>query len=159
MRNLLALSAGVRRTVCWNLAPEIPGYENPLSIMDLLFGKLALLAYEGTELSRRHPSADAFALTAAQLAGVEEVTRVELADRPELFVFEVARRGRGPLLVVWEQRDPFTGEGQPPAAFGWPWPAAGAHAVDALGQAHPAAVRDGRVELAVSLTPVFVAAD
>ena len=29
MRNLLALSVGIRRTVCWNLAPEIPGYENP----------------------------------------------------------------------------------------------------------------------------------
>jgi hypothetical protein len=38
MRNLLALAAGVRRTLCWNLAPEIPGYQNPLSIMDLLFG-------------------------------------------------------------------------------------------------------------------------
>ena len=43
MRNLLALSSGVRRTVCWNLAPDIPGYENPLSIMDLLFGKLVLM--------------------------------------------------------------------------------------------------------------------
>jgi hypothetical protein len=159
MRNLLALSAGLRRTVCWNLAPEIPGYENHLSIMDLLFGKLALLDYEGTELSRRHPSADAFALVAAQLAGVEQVTRVEPPDRPELSVFEVARRGRGPLLVVWERRDPFDGEDQPPVAFGWPWPAAQAHAVDALGQTEPAAVRDGRVELAVSLTPVFVAAD
>jgi hypothetical protein len=43
MRNLLALWAGVRRTVCWNLAPEIPSYENPLSIMDLMFDKFALL--------------------------------------------------------------------------------------------------------------------
>jgi Beta-galactosidase len=34
MRNLLALSVGVRRTVCWNLAPDIPGYQNPLSVMD-----------------------------------------------------------------------------------------------------------------------------
>jgi hypothetical protein len=23
----------VRRTVCWNLAPDVPGYENPLSVM------------------------------------------------------------------------------------------------------------------------------
>jgi hypothetical protein len=62
MRNLLALASGVRRTICWNRAPEIPGYENHLSVMDLLFGKLALLDYEGTELSRRHPAADTFAL-------------------------------------------------------------------------------------------------
>jgi hypothetical protein len=55
MRNLLALSAGVRRTLCWNLAPEVPGYENPLSVMDLLFGKFALLDYRGGELGRPQP--------------------------------------------------------------------------------------------------------
>ena len=71
MRNLLALSSGVRRTVCWNLAPDIPGFENSLSIMDLLFGKLVLMDYEGAELRHRHPSAETFALLADQLAGVE----------------------------------------------------------------------------------------
>jgi hypothetical protein len=159
MRNLLALSAGVRRTVCWNLAPEVPGYSNPLSIMDLLFGKLALLDYEDGDLRRRHPSADAFALTAGQLAGVEGVTRLEVPDRPGLFVFEVRRGGRGPLLVVWDHRDAFGGEDEPPVPFRWPWPAGRASAVDALGQAVPAEVADGRVDLQVSVTPVFVSAD
>jgi hypothetical protein len=133
MRNLLALSAGVRRTACWNLAPDIPGYEDPLSAMDLLFGKLALLGYEGTELRRRNPSAEAFSLLAERLAGVDGVTRVEVPGRPGLMVFEVRRRGRGPLLVVWEQRDSFSGEDEPPVAFAWPWPAGAATAVDALG--------------------------
>jgi hypothetical protein len=159
MRNLLALSAGVRRTACWNLAPDIPGYEDPLSPMDLLFGKLVLLGYEGTELRLRHPSAEAFSLLAERLAGVDRVTRVEVPARPSLLVFEVRRRGRGPLLVVWEQRDSFTGEDEPPVAFAWRWPAARATAVDALGQAQPVELRDGRVELQVSLTPLFVAAD
>jgi hypothetical protein len=161
MRNLLALSAGVRRTVCWNLAPDIPGYENPLSIMDLLFGKLVLMDYEGTELRRRHPSAETFALLAERLAGVEVdgVTRLEVPERPNLSVFEVRRRRRGPLLVVWEQRDAFDGEDEPPVAFDWPWPAAPPVAVDALGQTQPAEVLDGRVKLSVSLTPVFIAAD
>jgi hypothetical protein len=43
--------------------------------------------------------------------------------------------GRGPLLVVWDQRDPFHGEDEPPVAFDWPCPSARATAVDALGQA------------------------
>ena len=159
MRNLLALSAGVRRTVCWNLAPDIPGYEDPLSVMDLLFGKFALLDYEGTELRHRYPSAETFALLADRLAGVDGVTRLQVPARPDLMLFEVRRRGRGPLLVVWEQRDPFDGEDEPPVAFDWPWPAARAAAVDALGQAQPAEVLDGRVTLEVSLTPVFIAAD
>ena len=29
-------------------------------------------------------------------------------------MFDVRRGGRGPLLVVWQQRDSFSGEGQPP---------------------------------------------
>jgi hypothetical protein len=120
MRNVLALSAGVRRTVCWNLAPEIPGYENALSIMDLLFGKFALLDYERTELRRRHPSAEAFALMTEQLAGVEAVTSVEVPEQPDLYLFDVRRGGRGPLLVVWQQRDSFSGEGEPPVPFEWP---------------------------------------
>jgi hypothetical protein len=159
MRNLLALSAGVRRTVCWNLAPDIPNYQNPLSIMDLLFGKLALLDYEGTELRHRHPSADAFALLAVQLAGVDSVARIEVPAQPSLFLFEVRRHGRGPLLVVWVQRDPFSGEDEPPIPFDWPWSPPAALVVDALGQAQPARLGDGRVHLQVSLTPLFVAAD
>jgi hypothetical protein len=158
MRNLLALSAGLRRTVCWNLAPEIPNYQDHLSIMDLLFGKFILLDYKGTELRHRYPAAGAFALVAEQLAGVQRVTRVEVPDQPGLYLFEVRRVGRGQLLVVWAQRDSFTGEDKPPILFTWPWPAAGARAVDALGQAHAVEVRDGRVALPVGITPIFVAA-
>jgi hypothetical protein len=158
MRNLLALASGVRRTICWNLAPEIPGYENRLSVMDLLFGKLALLEYEGAELSRRHPAADTFALVAGQLTDVDSVVRIEVPGRPSLYLFEVRRRGRGPLLVVWDQRDSFSGEDDPPVAFDWPWPEARAAAVDAFGQPQPAEVRDGRVHLEASITPLLVTA-
>jgi hypothetical protein len=159
MRNLLALSAGVPRTACWNLAPDVPNYTNPLSVMDLLFGKFTLLDYEGTELRHRYPSAETFALLADRLAGVEQVTRVEVPGRPSLMLFEVARGGRGPMLAVWEQRDSFTGEDEPQVAFEWPWPAATATAVDALQQPQPAELSDGRLRLRVSLTPLLVSAD
>jgi hypothetical protein len=43
--------------------------------------------------------------------------------------------------------------------FDWPWPAAAATAVDTFGQAQPVELRNGRVQLQVSLTPIFVAAD
>jgi hypothetical protein len=158
MRNLLALASGVRRTICWNLAPEIPGYENHLSVMDLLFGKLALLDYEGTELSRRHPAADTFALVAGRLTDVDSVVRIEVPGRPSLYLFEVRRRGLGPLLMVWDQRDSFSGEDDPPVAFDWPWPEARAAAVDAFGQPQPAEVRDGRVHLEASITPLLITA-
>ena len=159
MRNLLALSAGVRRTVCWNLAPDVPAYKNPLSVMDLLFGKLALMDYQSTELRHRYPSAETFSLAADQLAGVDSVTRIQVPTRPSLFLFEVRRAGRDRRWWCWEQRDSFDGEDEPPVAFDWPWPAARAKAVDALGQVQPAGLLDGRVQLRVSLTPLFIAAD
>ena len=43
-------------------------------------------------------------------------------------------------------------------AFDWPWPAARAAAVDALGQARPAEVAGGRMRVQVSITPLFIAA-
>jgi hypothetical protein len=159
MRNLLALSAGIRRTTCWNLAPDVPNYSNPLSVMDLLFGKFTLLDYQGTELRHRYPSAETFALLADRLAGVERVTRVEVPAQPSLWLFEVRRYGRGPMLVVWERRDSFTGEDEPPVTFDWPWPATRATAVDALRQPQAVELVDGRVRLQVSLTPLLVAAD
>jgi hypothetical protein len=158
MRNLLALSAGVRRTICWNLAPEIPGYKAPLSIMDLMFGKFALLDYEGTALRHRHPSAAAFVLVANQLAGVEQVRRLDVPDRPSLSLFEVQRGARGPLLVVWDARDLFAGEDEPPVLFEWPWQASQAHAIDALGQPQALELCGDRVVLPVGPTPIFISA-
>lgn len=158
MRNLLALSAGIRRTVCWNLAPEIPGYTNPLSIMDLIFGKFALLGYEGTALRHQHPAAKTFALLADQLAGVERVTRLVIPDHPNLYLFEVQRTGQGPLLVVWDHRDSFTGEDEPPITLTYPWQSTRANTIDALGQTQPAELHDGQITLPLTNTPVFIGA-
>jgi hypothetical protein len=70
----------------------------------------------------------------------------------------VDRAGRVPLLVVWERRDGFDAEDEAPVAFTTDWASAAARAVDALGAPVPAEVRDGRLEMAISLTPVFVEA-
>ncbi|MBO0686332.1 MAG: hypothetical protein J2P45_24560, partial [Candidatus Dormibacteraeota bacterium] len=159
MRNVQALAAGVRRITCWNLAPEVPNYEDHLSMMDLFYGKFVLMGYEGAELNLRHASGEAFALVAERLAGVESVTRVQAPGPQGLHLFEVRRAGRGPMLVAWDQRDAFHGEDEPPIAVDWPWPAERASAVDALGDVQLVEVGEGRVRLQVSLTPVFVAAD
>ena len=145
--------------MCWNLAPEIPDYQNPLSIMDLLFGKLALLDFEGTELRRRYPSAETFALLASQLTDVESVNQVKVPAQPELFLFDVRRAGREPMFVVWVQHDSFTGEDELPVTFDWIWPAAQVSAVDALGQPQSIELQEGRLTTEVSLTPLFIAAD
>lgn len=159
MRNLLAFSAGVRRTVCWNLAPECPGFANPLSMMDVMFRTFALMDFEGTELRVRHPSADAFALVAAALGGADQVRRINVPERPHQYLFEVRRPGRGPLLVTWLDRDPFYGEDEPDIAVDLPWTEPAVHAVDALGRTPGIALHHGRIRLPVGVTPVFVSSE
>ncbi|WBB98271.1 MULTISPECIES: hypothetical protein [unclassified Solwaraspora] len=159
MRNLLAFSVGIRRTACWNLAPEAAGFANPYSLMDVMFRTFALMDYAGDELAVRHPNAEALALVAGQLDGAEQVERVPVADRPQQYLFDVRRPGRGPLLVTWIDRDPFHGEDEPDVQFDWSWTAERAYAVDALGRAVPVTSRDGRVHLPVGCTPVFVSAE
>lgn len=150
-RTLLALSAGIDLISYWNLAPEVPGEMEPYQMMHLLFGKLVLLGYEGTALTRRNPAADTFALLARQLAGTISVTR-------NGYAFTVERDGRPPLLVLWDQRDTFDGEDQPPVPVSVPWADPDATAVDAFGAAHHVEVCDGRLHTAVTDTPIFVSA-
>jgi hypothetical protein len=159
MRTVLALAEDVRRTAYWNLAPEYPGPVDHLQLMHLLIGKLPLLGYRDGELSVRHPAADTFALLASALAGARTVSRVtpEGAQKT-LRAFEADRAGRGPLLVLWDARDPFDGEDQPPVTVTWPWPAAAAAVTDAFGRSRTVSAQDGRLRLPVSDTPLFIEA-
>jgi hypothetical protein len=139
MRNLLALSAGVRRTVCWNLAPEIPGYENPLSVMDLLFGKFVLLGYDGGELRIRHPSAKRSRCWPSSSPASRPCPALTRRSGRTCSCSRYAAAGGA--AAVWRQRDSFHREDEPPVPFDWPWPAAYAEVVDAFGQAQPVEAR------------------
>src|SRR6185295_17599229 len=145
------------------------GYEDPLSTMELFYGKLSLLDYEpgdrdggggaGPLLRRRHPAARTFALLAERLRDADTVARVDVADAPGLFLYDVRRRGRGPLVVAWRAGDLFSGEDEPPAPFTWRWPAAEATAIDAFGDSVAVELRDGQATLPLSVTPVLITAD
>jgi hypothetical protein len=155
---MLALAGGIRRTLCWNLAPEVPGIDMRLGVMGLMFDKFKLMDYTGDEVSRGYPAAETLALTTRMLRDATSVHRRESPGRPDLFVFEVERRDRTPLLVAWERRDDLTGEDEPPSEFDWPWDHPSAQAVDALGAPVTTRVAAGRLRLPLSLTPVFAEA-
>lgn len=147
-RTLSALAGGVRRTVHWHLAPETPGEIDPYQLMGVMFGKLALFAYEGRELTRRHPAADTFELLAGHLATATEVVRVD--DHA------VRIEGPEPVLVVWAAGDPFDGEDADPVPADLPWPATTARGTDVFGKPVPVTANDGIVRVGRSVTPVFV---
>ena len=156
MRTVLALAEGVHRTAYWNLAPEYPGPVDHLQMMHLMIGKLPLLGYQAGQLSVRHPAADTFALLARQLAGAQTVSRAEASGPSTVHAFEAGRAGRGPLLVVWDHRDPFDGEDEPPVTVIWPWAEAKATVTDVFGHSWTVAGQDGQIRLPVCDTPLFI---
>ena len=156
-RNLLALSMGVTRTMCWNLAPEVPNYRDKYNMMGFLSDKLALMDFEGASLSRVEPAGDTFRLLADALRGATSVHR--LASEAGVVAMQVEREGRGPLHVLWTQGDAFDGEAAPAKGVSWPWPGARPQMVDAFGIEQPVELRDGRLALSLSVTPILIAAD
>lgn len=152
-RNLLALASGVTRTLCWNLAPEVPNYRDRFNLMGFLSDKLALLDYVNGTLGKREPAADAFTRLAKSLEGTVSVRRLE--TEPGVVAIEVVRE-RGVLHVLWAQGDAFAGEDDAPRLVEWPWPHKTAQAVDIFGMAHPLTPTDQRISLALSVTPLFV---
>ena len=155
MRNLFALSAGVQKTIYWYL-PAIPSTgAQRFNIMVLMYGKIGLLELHDGALSKRLTGADTFERMTKALTGVKRVNKIDLPERPSIFLFEIDRGERGPAYVVWERRDTFTGEDSPAVPFEWPWSSKTADAEDALVGRTPAEVRDGRLHLSVSLTPIF----
>ena len=153
-RNLLALSEGVHRSVCWNLAPEVPNYRDPLNLMGFLGDKLALMDFEGTALSKVEPAGAAFRRFAAFMQDATAVRR--LPSDPGIIAVDVVRSERGPLHVLWAEGDAFDGEDQPARPLSWGWGAPTATVVDALGVPHPTELREGRLALSVGVTPLFV---
>jgi hypothetical protein len=156
-RNLLAMSEGVTRTICWNLAPEVPNYRDPLNMMGFLSDKLALMDFDGTSLSRIEPAGHTFLLLADALRGASSVHW--LRSEPGIVAMAVERGGRGPLHVLWAEGDAFNGEDAPARPLSWAWPGAGPQIVDALGTDQPVELHDGRLALSLTVTPLLVAAD
>jgi hypothetical protein len=155
MRNVLALVNGVRRTLYWNLAPEVPGPVDPYILMALLVGKLPLMDYRDGCLTLRHAEAETFERLCRQLDGVECVARLE-SNPEDVFVFRVERTGRDPVYIVWDRRDAFDGECAPPRRVTLPASWRAATAIDVFGDKHAVQTGSGEVHVQVTDTPMFV---
>lgn len=156
-RNLLAMAEGVTRTMCWNLAPEVPNYRDPYNLMGFLSDKLALMDFEEAALSRVEAAGRTFRLLADALRGAISVRRVE--SEAGIVAIEVERHRRGTLHVLWAEGDAFDGEEAGAKAVAWPWAENAAHIVDALGLVQVAELRDELLILLVTVTPLLISVE
>jgi hypothetical protein len=158
IRNMLALSNGVRQTLYWNLAPEVPGPIDPYVIMHLLIGKLPLLDYRGGHLTHLYPEATAFELLTSALEDAVNVVRVEMTDST-VFAFRVERSHSEPVLVLWERRDAFDGERTSSSTVTVPWWPSTARVVDAFGASQRCDASAGTLTVGLTETPLFITVD
>ncbi len=153
MRNILAFSAGVQKTMYWDLWHNT---EEKNDLMTLMYGKNKLLDYENGQLSKAHPEAAVFKKMAGLLAGIKTVRRLDLPEQPLLYFFEITRAGKSNLYIAWENRDAFAGEDQPATHYLLPFTGTAAKATELFGHAVPAAIANGNLAIDLSLTPVFI---
>jgi hypothetical protein len=153
MRNLLAMSAGIERTLFWDFWHD---RSQPHDLMQFMFGKQVLMDLEDGQFKPRKPIADTFQLLAHALVGTKRVTKINVPDRPLIYLFEVERNDRSPLLVVWERRDAFKGEDDPPGSLAWSSIYTEARAVDAFGKGVTTELENGKLKLEVGATPILI---
>jgi hypothetical protein len=152
-RCVLALSAGVEKILCWNLANE---KVDRLNLMHLLFDKHKLLDYENGVFKQPYPAAETFRRMIDAFGDVQCVQRIEIPEHATIYLYKVQRHERDPLFVIWEKRDAFSGEDKPSTPLACKWPTLQAHARDVFGEVIPTQVINGYLHLSVSHTPVFV---
>lgn len=89
------------------------------------------------------------------LDGATRVRRITVADRPDLYLFEVERNHGTPALVVWERRG-IADQDDSPNEFVCDWSFLRAHVVDAHGARVPVDIAGGVLRVQVSSTPLFI---
>lgn len=151
-RNMLALSAGVQRTMFWDLSHDTSKRDD---VMTLMYGKLKMFDFEDGRFTKRYPMAEAFARMTRALRGIRSVRRIPVEESPAIYLFEADCGRRGPVYVAWRKGDPFKDE-EAQSPFTFPWTGKSASGVDALGKKVMAEVAGGRVSFPLTLTPTFI---
>ncbi|HET8843922.1 MAG TPA: hypothetical protein VFN35_20830 [Ktedonobacteraceae bacterium] len=152
-RSVLALSAGVQKILCWNLANE---KVDPYNLMHLLFDKHKLFDYEKGVFKHPYPAAETFSRMTRLLQNIAQIRRIELPEQPLIYLFEIQRVQQRPLFILWERRDAFSGENEPSTLFAWPWPVSEMQVSDVFGKTIAVEAKADHLSLPVSLTPMFI---
>ncbi|MFC3451557.1 hypothetical protein [Amycolatopsis speibonae] len=159
MRTVLALSAGARRSLSFPLAYERQLDSGSRVVAALMFDKLKLMDRVGDAIEHRYPAAETFELLARHLDGAGQVDRITVDDRPGLYLFEIPRIGRTPVLIVWERAATQDTDAVSATEFTREWAHPTACAVDVFGAEVPVERDGGTLRLSVSATPVFITSE
>jgi hypothetical protein len=153
MRNVIGVCAGVQRMLYWDL---LRAHGPRDDVMTLMYGKIGLLELQDGAIKARTLTAEAFQRMTEQLSGVQSIRRIATPRSPTIQLFAVDRGAREQTYVVWDRRDPFSGEEAPPASFSFEPGFTSANALDALGNSINFHWDGSALRMPVSATPIYI---
>ncbi|NEN05907.1 hypothetical protein G3T36_08470 [Diaminobutyricibacter tongyongensis] len=156
-RVALIRAEGVDTMACWNLAPEVGDYSDPLNIMDLMFGSLALMNYRNGRISKPHPEAETHQLVATRLTDARFVE--PLAADAHALVFRVDHGRDRESVLAWLKTDDPMQEDRERRRVSIRWSHGLPTAVDAFGEVREIVWDEAgqTISLDLTATPVFIA--
>ena len=153
MRNILAFSAGIQKTMYWCLFTNT---DNKYDLMTLMFGKNKLLEYSKGNVVKEYPEVDVFKRMTGYLNHIKTIKKIDVPRKELLYLFEITRTDNSIFYVAWEKRDAFSGEDLPATHYVLPLPGNKAKAIDVFGNAVPAVVSNDTLAIDISVTPIFI---
>ena len=156
-RVALIRAEGVDTLACWNLAPEVGDYSDPLNIMDLMFGTLPLMDYRDGRIAAPHPEAETHRLVATRLTDARSVEHVGSDARALVFRVDHGR-DRESILAWLKTEDPMQ-EDRESKRVTIPWCKGHPKAVDAFDEVREIVWNEAEQTVSIELTatPVFIA--
>ncbi len=115
-RTILALWSGAEKCWWWNLVSRrIPIIDTPflkIRIHHPVFGKLSLMEIENWS---KKPTYYAYKIMVEKLQGMKNIDKINTGNK-DIFLFKIDK-DNGEIYVLWEKRDLFYGEEEPPTVF------------------------------------------
>ena len=155
MRNVLAFSSGVQKTMYWCLFDNT---DNKYDLMTLMFGKNKLLEYSKGKVVKEYPEVAVFKRMADYLDDVKTIKRIDVPGKEMLYLFEISGKDKSIRYVAWEKRDAFSGEDKAPTNYVLPISLNDVKATDIFGDKIETKTSAGQVGINLSDTPVFIRA-
>lgn len=148
-RVLLLLENDVKKQWKWNLrAVKTPyGYGVPT------FSALRLMNFDTLE---KRPSFYCYQRMTGKMNGAKYVRRLDTGNE-DLFLYEIVKQDNlSKFYVIWERRDLFYGEDQPPITFEFQTGFNSATVTDVFGKAETKSTVNGILSLNITDTPLFI---
>jgi hypothetical protein len=102
-----------------------------------------------------NPTFHYYQIMAGYLDSADSVVKI-VTDNPDIYLFEVTRYDDGKLYVVWEKRDQFSGEDEPPIDFTFRVPWQSVYICELFGSQSIIPVINEDLTIAITDTPVFI---